>query len=311
MQPKQNLFAYLTWLHCLWLIQAKPWDYDASHALDRRKVKHNGKYRHNSFIPNGKYKKRLPKIVIVGVKKGGTRALMEFLRIHPDIRATGPEVHFFDRNYYMGLDWYRQQMPPTLPGQLTMEKTPSYFVTKDVPKRIYKMNKKTKLIVVVRDPVTRAISDYTQAASKRPMLPFEKLAFLNSDTGLVNTSWGAIKIGVYSRYLGRWLKYFPLEQMHFVNGEELITEPAKIMHEVQHFLDLKQIISDKHFYFNETKGFPCLRRPEEHTTHCLGKTKGRPHPIIKPRAVQRLRDFYRPFNAKFYQMINRDFAWPT
>ena len=52
-------------------------------------------------------KKRLPKILIIGVKKGGTRALMEFLRVHPDIRATGPEVHFFDRNYHFGLDWYR------------------------------------------------------------------------------------------------------------------------------------------------------------------------------------------------------------
>lgn len=55
-------------------------------------------------------------------------------------------------------------MPPTLEGQVTMEKTPSYFVTREVPQRVKQMNPKTKLLVVVRDPVTRAISDYTQAA---------------------------------------------------------------------------------------------------------------------------------------------------
>lgn len=37
---------------------------------------------------------------------------------------------------------------------------------------------------MVRDPVTRAISDYTQAASKRKeMKTFEELAFLNQTTG--------------------------------------------------------------------------------------------------------------------------------
>jgi len=50
---------------------------------------------------------RLPQAIIVGVKKSGTRALLEFLRVHPDVRAPGPEVHFFDRNYHKGLDWYR------------------------------------------------------------------------------------------------------------------------------------------------------------------------------------------------------------
>lgn len=41
----------------------------------------------------------------------------------------------------------------------------------------------SRLLVVVRDPVTRAISDYTQAASKRKeMKTFEQLAFLNRST---------------------------------------------------------------------------------------------------------------------------------
>lgn len=45
-----------------------------------------------------------------------------------------------------------------------MEKTPSYWVTRSAPRRVYAMNPSVKLLAVVRDPVTRAISDYTQSA---------------------------------------------------------------------------------------------------------------------------------------------------
>ncbi|XP_005989357.1 heparan sulfate glucosamine 3-O-sulfotransferase 3B1 [Latimeria chalumnae] len=264
----------------------------------------------SSFF-NGAGSKKLPQAIIIGVKKGGTRALLEFLRVHPDIRAVGAEPHFFDRNYEKGLDWYRDLMPRTLDGQVTMEKTPSYFVTREAPARISAMSKNTKLIVVVRDPVTRAISDYTQTLSKKPDIPtFESLTFKNRTTGLIDTSWSAIQIGIYAKHLENWLQYFPMGQILFVSGERLITDPAGELGKVQDFLGLKRIITDKHFYFNQTKGFPCLKKAEGSSKpHCLGKTKGRTHPNIDPEVVQRLRDFYRPFNMKFYQMTGHNFGW--
>ncbi|XP_063338025.1 heparan sulfate glucosamine 3-O-sulfotransferase 3A1-like [Pelmatolapia mariae] len=261
--------------------------------------------------PLGEGSKKLPQALIIGVKKGGTRALLEFLRVHPDIRAVGAEPHFFDRNYHNGLEWYRELMPKTLEGQITMEKTPSYFVTREAPARISAMSRNTKLIVVVRDPVTRAISDYTQTLSKKPDIPsFESLTFKNRTTGLIDTSWSAIQIGIYAKHLDNWLQYFPMEQILFVSGERLISDPAGELGRVQDFLGLKRIITDKHFYFNQTKGFPCLKKAEGSSKpHCLGKTKGRTHPNINPEVVQRLRDFYRPFNMKFYQMTGRFFGW--
>ncbi|XP_053552886.1 heparan sulfate glucosamine 3-O-sulfotransferase 3A1-like [Bombina bombina] len=255
--------------------------------------------------------KKLPQAIIIGVKKGGTRALLEFLRVHPDIRAVGAEPHFFDRNYDKGLDWYRELMPRTLDGQITMEKTPSYFVTKEAPARIAAMSKDAKLIVVVRDPVTRVISDYTQTLSKRPDIPkFESLTFKNRTMGLIDISWSAIQIGIYAKHLENWLLDFPIAQILFVSGERLITDPAGELGRVQDFLGLKRIITDKHFYFNKTKGFPCLKKAEGSSKpHCLGKTKGRTHPNINPQVVQRLREFYRPFNMKFYQMTGHNFGW--
>lgn len=88
--------------------------------------------------------RNLPDTLIIGVKKSGTRALLEFIRLHPDVRAAGCEVHFFDRHYNRGLHWYRHHMPYTIEGQITMEKSPSYFVTKEVPQRVHHMSPGTK-----------------------------------------------------------------------------------------------------------------------------------------------------------------------
>ena len=51
--------------------------------------------------------RKLPDAIIIGVKKCGTRALLEYLRLNPNIKAAGPEPHFFDRYYHLGLEWYR------------------------------------------------------------------------------------------------------------------------------------------------------------------------------------------------------------
>ncbi|XP_033895702.1 heparan sulfate glucosamine 3-O-sulfotransferase 3B1-like [Acipenser ruthenus] len=255
--------------------------------------------------------RRLPQALILGVKKGGTRALLEFLRLHPDIRALGSEPHFFDRHYSRGMNWYRSMMPKALDGQIVMEKTPRYFVTAETPARIHSMSKDIKLIVVVRDPITRAISDYTQIISKTHNIPsFETLTFKNRTIGQIDSLWSPIWIGLYAQHLEKWLAYFPLSQIHFVHGEKLISDPAGELGKVQDFLGLQRIITDKHFYFNKTKGFPCLKKPEGSSKpHCLGKTKGRTHPKIDTEVIKKLKDFYHPHNLKFYQMAGQDFGW--
>jgi hypothetical protein len=141
--------------------------------------------------------RRFPNALIIGVKKGGTGALLEFIQWHPDVRATGKEVHFFDNNYDKGLDWYRSQMLATIDGQITLEKTPKYFVTERAPKMIHEMNPKVKLILVVRDPTTRAVSDYTQGVVEKNVTKrFEELAFVNGNYSMVNTTYRPVMVGV-------------------------------------------------------------------------------------------------------------------
>ena len=106
--------------------------------------------------------KRLPQCIIIGQQKAGTKALLVFLMIHPDIVTPQSEVHFFDNNksYARGLEYYRQQMPTSEPHQITVEKTPRYFRAPYVPERIRQMNESIKLLLIVREPVSRMISEY-------------------------------------------------------------------------------------------------------------------------------------------------------
>ncbi|XP_058296823.1 heparan sulfate glucosamine 3-O-sulfotransferase 4 isoform X1 [Hylobates moloch] len=71
----------------------------------------NGSSERGGAVSTPDYgEKKLPQALIIGVKKGGTRALLEAIRVHPDVRAVGVEPHFFDRNYEKGLEWYRLEL---------------------------------------------------------------------------------------------------------------------------------------------------------------------------------------------------------
>lgn len=294
--------------------------------------------------------KHLPQAIIIGARKCGTRALLRFLEVNPAIRPARNEIHFFDKpqNYKQGFDWYRDQMPETMLNEITIEKSPAYFVTSEVPERIKAMNSSIKLILILRDPVTRLISDFSQLVANRleksddydrddynslnigeqsvsnksvwdeAEKEFENYV-LRSDGG-VDEQRRAVKIGMYSYYLERWLALFPRNQFHFVNGERLITEPHVELYKLEPFLGLKPAIRREHFVFNPRKGFFCLTAnsttERRHTgikstsmkgLICLSKSKGRRHVKVKKQLIEQLRDFYAPYNEYLYSLTGINF----
>lgn len=142
---------------------------------------------------------------------------------------------------------------------------------------------------------------------------FAKTVFLNGDLETVDVSRSAIRIGFYAKHLKKWLRYFPQNQIHFVSGENLASEPFEEMRRVETFLNLPSAIKPEYFRFNSTKGFPCIIRKKRSNSNniyrCLGKTKGRAHAYVERRAIDKLRSFYRPFNEHFFSMVGRDFGW--
>ncbi|KAL2092138.1 hypothetical protein ACEWY4_011936 [Coilia grayii] len=279
---------------------------------------------------------RLPGAIIIGVRKGGTRALLEMLNLHPDVEVAKAEVHYFnlDENYRRGLGWYRAQMPFTLPGQLTVEKTPGYFTAPLVPERVWEMNPAVRLLLIVRDPAERLVSDYTQVLHNRlqrhkPYQPLEKLLLLKDDDDdnnddvddggdgvdhgkgrhrrRIDPGYKALQRSLYHVHFQRWLEHFPREQIHVVDGEALVRDPYPELRKAERFLELTPRIKPSNFYFNATKGFYCLVSAGH--DKCLDESKGRPHAPLRPRAFRKLCHFLREPNKRFFNLVGQTFTW--
>ncbi|XP_023650954.1 heparan sulfate glucosamine 3-O-sulfotransferase 1 [Paramormyrops kingsleyae] len=260
--------------------------------------------------PNGT-RQRLPQTIIIGVRKGGTRALIEMLSLHGDVVAARNEVHFFDweSNFERGLSWYVSQMPLSLPGQLTVEKTPAYFTCSQVPQRLHRMDPNVKLLLILRDPTERVLSDYTQVFYNRLQKhkqyhPIESVLLKD---GEMNLDYKALNRSLYYLHMQNWLQYFPLGHIHIVDGDRLIEDPFPEMKKVEKFLGLSPQINASNFYFNKTKGFYCLR--DHGRERCLHSSKGRAHPEVSRPLLDQLYSFFHEPNRKFFQLVGRTFNW--
>lgn len=157
---------------------------------------------------------------------------------------------------------------------------------------------------------------------------FEELAVLPN--GTVNESYRPLAISMYHLHLHRWLEVFPREQLMIVNGDQLIDDPLSQLKRIETFLGkltlaldnakfyvtycllsppgIEHRIGSHNFYFNETKGFYCLRN--DTVDKCLRETKGRKHPRVDPIVISKLRKFFAEHNQKFYELIGEDLGWP-
>ena len=287
-------------------------DKDDAAGFGFRKLLEDDDQKFEQFGMEG-VERRLPQCIIIGVRKCGTRALLEFLSLHPNIRTADMEMHFFnnDENYEKGLDWYRKYMPYSYPNEITIEKTPRYFISDSAPERIGRFNRSEKLIVLFRHPTTRVISDYAQVYQNRLQQNksfdrFEDIV-IDQSTGRVNTGYKAIRISMYYHHFTRWLMYFKRHQIHVADGDNLIRNPLEEVRKIEKFLGLDHRITEENLYFNETRGFYCMR--DGSSEHCLGATKGRKHPTIDPLIVKKLNNFYRPYNKKLFSLIGKEFDW--
>ena len=112
----------------------------------------------------------LPDFLVIGAQKSGTTSFFHYIAQHPKIfDHKAKELHFFDLHYGRGAAWYRSQFPllaSVKKDSLVGEATPYYLCHPHAPKRIHGLVPDVKLIVLLRDPVDRAISHYFHEVKK-------------------------------------------------------------------------------------------------------------------------------------------------
>ena len=129
----------------------------------------------------------LPDFLIVGAQRCGTTSMYKALSQHPAMLPVPLQkgVHYFDKHYDRGGDWYRAHFPLQRTAQrraaavggapLTGESSPYYMFHPLAGERIARDLPQVKLLVLLRDPVERAYSAHAhELARGYESEPFER-----------------------------------------------------------------------------------------------------------------------------------------
>ena len=246
-----------------------------------------------------------PDFLIIGVQKGGTTSLYNYLIQHPQIAAaTDKEVHFFDLNFDKGVEWYKSRFPNSTESDrlLTGEASPYYIFHPHVPQRVYDLFPQIKLIVLLRNPVDRAISHYyyyvkinyeslslEDAIAAEPIRlqgEIEKLIASETYYSYNHQHHAYLSRGIYVNQLPNWMKLFPKEQILILKSEDLYTDPAATFNTTLEFLNLPP------------------HQLENYEKHNSGE-----YPPVSEELYQQLKDYFRPHNQRLAEYLGKDFGW--
>ena len=198
---------------------------------------------------------------IIGAQKSGTTALAHFLDQHSAIAMTRPkEAHIFDAEDFDPENVDREYLPffeHASEDQLKGDATPIYIFWQDVLKRLYNYKAGLKLIVLLRDPVDRAISHYEMEQGRgNEKLPLWLALLTESNRLKCDTKPKAEQSatrnhsyrtrGYYTRPLKEVREIFPSDQVLIVTMENLLKKHDETLAQVFSFLGVDPIVSIQH-----------------------------------------------------------------
>lgn len=180
----------------------------------------------------------LPNFIMIGAMKSGTSSLHYYLDEHPEISMSHPkELDFFieERGWSKGFDWYESHFSRTaaIRGESSVGYTQRHKYA-GVPERIHAMNPDIKLLYLLRDPVERLVSHFTQLS----LMGLEHRDF----PGVLNELPGSDYVLSSSYYyqLSAYLDFFSVEQIQVLTLEELIRDKVGTIQKVFQFLGVEE-----------------------------------------------------------------------
>jgi hypothetical protein len=198
--------------------------------------------------------------VVGGAQKAGTTTLAAYLGSHAAVGMSRvKETHFFDdedRNW-ISPDYSKFHCFFDPGKQIYGEATPITLYWTPAQYRLREYNPTTKLILIFRDPIDRAFSNWKMIwhASQEGLKtangePPERLLFgdaircgrqrmLDSQELPGLNRWSAyIERGFYGLQLKHLLKVFPSEQLLYLDFNDLSIRPGRVLDKISAFLGI-------------------------------------------------------------------------
>lgn len=245
-----------------------------------------------------------PSFFIIGTQKGGSTSLYRYLTDHPEVcPAALKEIHYFSYHPTCPELWYRAHFAPArllrAKKLQTGEASVSYLHVPAAPARLAAFTPAAKLIVMLRDPVSRAFSHYQMSVKQgRETLPFRDAVALEPERlrrerellgaeaafreGLHHRYHSYLLRGHYAEQLERWFAHFPREQVLILSSEAFFKNPGETYREALEFLDLSPV------------ELPIYAQ------HNRGKQEGS---ALSARLREQLGAYFEPHQARLEQLI--------
>ena len=210
----------------------------------------------------------LPDFLVAGVPKAGTTALHAALATHPGLylseikepkffltdgpppaKGGGPGDALTYREHIWRREDYEALFDAAPPGALRGESTPLYLYDRAALRRIRQLIPAAKLIVILRDPVERAHSNWTHlwSAGLEPVGDFVR-ACAEEDRRIAAgwaSFWHYTRLGRYGEQLEYAYSLFPSDQILVLRYRRLVDQPATTLDQICGFLGVEpELVSE-------------------------------------------------------------------
>jgi hypothetical protein len=262
----------------------------------------------------------LPDALIIGAQRCGTSSLFKYLGRHPDVTPSyRKEVGYFSVGYHLGPPWYRAHFPLELyrrarvgsPPRLSFEATPDYLLDPRAPERAAQLVPHARIIILLRDPVERALSQYDhnrrlglESLPVEQALERERERLAGAMQELLRRPEGPLPVdfrrcsyvarGMYAAQIQRWFEHFPRERVLVVRSEDFYSDTGRSFQEITSFLGLREW------------------QPWDFRNYSyIGRSETRPATAQEDRSEVRaaLRERFVEPNQELEELLGRTFAW--
>jgi hypothetical protein len=256
----------------------------------------------------------LPDALIIGAAKSGTTSIYRYLSSHPDVypaRKGNPD--YFNIHYDRGLFWYRGFFPLSADkfirtrlfrkSFIALEDSPFYFVHPLAPERAASTIPEGKLLLLLRNPVDRAYSQFQhEVRAGRETLSFESAINAEEERlgdesernrkseqqayfNLEHYSYKARSR--YAEQLRRWFEFFPRENFKIIQSEMFYQQSNEVLQEVLQFFSI---------------------RPWPISTSKVHKSGGSYIPM-RDSTREVLLEYFEPHNQELFELLGYEFKW--